>query len=252
MTVEKRHEGRAYVVTGATSGLGRAVAAHLTKQGARIWAIGTSRAGVDAIVGCGEAAGGSVCDVTVEADVERSVTDAVAAFGRLDGGFVNAGIDGDGLPSIEANAEHFLHVLDVNVRGVFLSARTVARHLLGTPGEGHAGAIVINASINGVRVERNFASYNASKAAAISLAKTFSLEWAPRIAVTAVAPGYFPSRMTDPYLSDPAIAGELRAEIPAGRFGVPDELGAVVSFLLSPDATYLTGGCITIDGGRHV
>jgi NAD(P)-dependent dehydrogenase (short-subunit alcohol dehydrogenase family) len=241
-----------YLVTGATSGLGAAVARHLTGEGAAVYAVGTTSEGVADAVARGVAAAGSACDVTNAAATERAVADAEAQLGPLDGAFVNAGIDGDGLPAVDADPEHFLRVLDVNVRGAFLTARTVARRLLARAGDGPAGAIVINASVNGIRPEANFASYNASKAAAISLAKTFALEWAPRVAVTAVAPGYFPSRMTQPYLDDPEIARELRALIPAGRFGDPGELGALVSLLLSPEGAFLTGGCITIDGGRSV
>ncbi len=247
-----RHAGRSYLITGATSGLGRAVAGHLSGEGARIWALGTTKAGVDAVVGAGAAIGGSACDITDNDAVQQAVDLAVDTLGKLDGGFVNAGIDGDGEPALTASSGHFLRVMDVNVRGVFISARCIAGHLLASPGTDIAGSIVINASVNGVRPEVNFASYNASKAAAISLAKTFALEWAPRIAVTAVAPGYFPTRMTEPYLGDADLADELLAHIPARRFGDPAELGALVSYLLSPEAAYLTGGCINIDGGRHV
>ena len=247
-----RHAGRSYLITGATSGLGRAVAGHLSGEGARIWALGTTEAGVDAVVGAGAAIGGSACDITDNDAVQRAVDAAVDALGKLDGGFVNAGIDGDGEPALTSSSSHFLRVLDVNVRGVFISARCIAGHILASQGTDTAGSIVINASVNGVRPEVNFASYNASKAAAISLAQTFALEWAPRIAVTAVAPGYFPTRMTEPYLGDADLADELLAHIPARRFGDPAELGALVSYLLSPEAAYLTGGCINIDGGRHV
>jgi NAD(P)-dependent dehydrogenase (short-subunit alcohol dehydrogenase family) len=118
---------------------------------------------------------------------------------------------------------------------------------------GEGAAIVVNASVNGVRPEARFADYNASKAAAVSLAQTMALDLAERrIAVTAICPGYVRTRMTEPYLDDPQVAGELLADIPAGRFGEPEDVAALVAFLLSDDAGYLTGSVITIDGGRSV
>jgi NAD(P)-dependent dehydrogenase (short-subunit alcohol dehydrogenase family) len=138
-------------------------------------------------------------------------------------------------------------VLDVNVVGAFLLAREAARQM------GPGSAIVVNASINGLRAERGFADYNASKAAAISLAQTMALELAERgIAVSSICPGYIPTPMTMPYLDDPAIAAQLMAEIPAGRFGTPEEVGALVAFLLSTDAAYMTGAVISVAGGRGV
>jgi NAD(P)-dependent dehydrogenase (short-subunit alcohol dehydrogenase family) len=115
------------------------------------------------------------------------------------------------------------------------------------------GAIVINASVNGLRAERGFADYNASKAAAISLAQTMALELGPRgIAVTAICPGYIPTPMTEPYLEDPDTAAELLAQIPVGRFGKPEEVAGLVAFLLSADAGYMNGAVVPIDGGRNV
>ncbi len=166
-------------------------------------------------------------------------------MGRLDAVFVNAGIDGQGVPTLELDAKHFRRVLDVNVVGAFLVARAAAR-LLARP-----GAIVFNASVNALRPERDYADYNASKAAVVALAKTMAIELSGGgIAVTAICPGYFPTRMTAPYLADEGVRAELLAQIPAGRLGDPAEVAALVSFLVSPEAAYLTGGVITIDGGR--
>ena len=215
-----------------------------------MWVLGTTAAGVGAAIGLGAATHGSVCDVTDDAAVAAAVNDMVDAFGAVTGAFVNAGIDGLGVAAVDLDADHFLRVLDVNVRGAFLVARHAARAIrLSSPG---GGSIVLNASVNAIRPEPLFADYNASKAAVVSLAKTLALELAPSIAVTAIAPGYFPSRMADPYLNDPTTAAELRALIPAGRFGEPAELATLVAFLLSPAAAYMTGGVITIDGGRSV
>jgi len=191
--------------------------------------------------------GGSACDVTDGDAVLRSVQDAVAALEGLDGAFVNAGIDGAGVSILELDADHFRRVLDVNVIGAFQVAAAAARAM------SDGSAIVINASVNALRPERYFADYNASKAAVLSLAQTMALELAERgITVSAICPGYIPTPMTDKYLSDPLVAAELLADVPAGRFGKAEEVASLVSFLLSADASYMTGAVVTIDGGRNV
>lgn len=241
--------GRAIVVSGGTSGLGLAAAQRLAAEGARVWILGSRAETVTAALGQLEGvAGGSACDVADEAAVHSALDEALTALGgSLDGAFVAAGIDGEDVPAMELDSSRFKRVLEVNVLGAFHVARAAARSM------GTGAAIVVCASVNGVRPERGFADYNASKAGAVSLAQTMALDLADRrIAVTALCPGYVRTRMTAPYLDDPGIAAELLAEIPAGRFGEPDEVAGLVAYLLGGEATYLTGSVITMDGGRSV
>ena len=239
--------GRRYLVTGGTSGIGRAVAAHLTARGHRVWITGTRPETVGAALSDGVAVGASVCDLADTASVDSAVAEAADGLGGIDGVFANAGIDGEGVEGTALSPERVLRILDVNVVGVLRTAQAAHRHLA------RPGVLVVNASVNALRPEPMFADYNASKAAALSLAQSLALEWSTEgIAVLAVCPGYFPSRMTQPYLDDPATAAELLTHIPAGRFGRPQEIGALLEFLLGPDSHYLTGSAITIDGGRHL
>ena len=212
-----------------------------------MWVLGFSPGGVKAAREQIALAGASVCDVSVEDDVVNAVHAAREAMGGIDGVFVNAGIDGEGLPAAQLDASHFRRVMDVNVLGAFLVARTA----LGAPEP--PSSIVFNASVNALRPELNFLEYNASKAAVVSMAKSLALEVSARgVAVTAVCPGYFPTRMTAPYLDDPGTSQELRARIPAGRFGDLAEIAALVDFLLSSRAAFMTGSVVSIDGGASI
>jgi NAD(P)-dependent dehydrogenase (short-subunit alcohol dehydrogenase family) len=238
---------RRVIVSGATSGLGLAAARRLLDDGAQVWVMGSRQETVDAALSELGAAGGTACDAADEAGVQRAVEEARAALGGLDAAFVNAGIDGEDRNAIDLSADHFRRVLDVNVIGAFLLGRAAAREM--QPGS----ALVFNASVNGVRPEAGFADYNASKAAVIALAKTMALDLADRgIAVSCICPGYVRTRMTAPYLDDRELAPQLLEDIPARRFGRPEEIGALVAFLVSEEAGYLTGSVITIDGGRSV
>ena len=132
----------------------------------------------------------------------------------------------------------------MNVIGVFLLARACARRMPA------GSAIVVNASVNAMRPERGFLDYNVSKAGAAMVARSLALDLAHRgIAVSAVMPGYVPTRMTEPFLADAESRAEIIDGIPVGRLGTPDEVAGLVAYLASAEAAYMTGALVTIDGG---
>ena len=235
------------LISGGTSGIGRACAERLRRDGARVFVLGTSPERVTETVASLDLAGGMACDVSDEAQVDAALASALEALGSLEAVFANAGIDGSGDPAVDLDVEQFRRVLDVNVIGTFLVARAGAR-VLSKP-----GAIVLNASVNALRPETGFTDYNASKAAVVSIAKTMALELsASGIAVVALCPGYFPTRMTAPYLDDATTRAEILARVPAGRVGTLEELASLVAFLVDPRAFYLTGSVVSPDGGSSI
>ena len=238
---------RRVLISGGTSGIGYACAERLAARGQAVWVLGSSDETVAAARARLPLAGAAACDVTDETQVEAAVAAAASGLGGLDGVFVNAGIDGQGVPATELDAAGLRRVLDVNVVGAFLVARAALRSLR------RPGAVVFNASVNAFRPERDFLDYNASKAAVVSIAKSLALELSGQgVAVTALCPGYFPTRMTAPVLDNASTRAELLARIPAGRFGSLPEIAAVVDFLLSPDAAYMTGSVVSLDGGSSI
>jgi NAD(P)-dependent dehydrogenase (short-subunit alcohol dehydrogenase family) len=241
-----RHDGRGVVISGGTSGIGLACARRLREEGARVWIVGTSAETVSAALReLPDGVRGSACDVSDEQAVEAAVAEAGAAFGRIDVAVCNAGIDGQGANALELDVATLRRVLDVNIVGVFLLARACARVM--APGS----AIVVNASVNALRPEGGFLDYNASKAGAAMVARSLALDLAARgISVTAILPGYVPTRMTEPFLRDETSRAEILEGIPFGRLGTPEEVAGLVAYLASPEAAYMTGALVTIDGGR--
>jgi NAD(P)-dependent dehydrogenase (short-subunit alcohol dehydrogenase family) len=259
----RRFRGRAALVTGGSSGIGLAAARRLAAEGAAVLVVGQDRERLDAAVAavraeaaaCARAGGsraapvaGRLGDVTDPASMETAAVDAAGLIGRLDVLVAAAGIDGEGQDVLELDPATFARVLDVNARGLLLSGQAAARRMV-AGGEG--GSVVLVASVNAFQAEPRFADYNASKGAAVLLARSMAIDLADRgVRVNAVCPGYVRTRMTEPYLADPAALEGILGHIPLRRVAEPDEIAATIAFLASAEASYITGSAVIIDGGR--
>ena len=248
--------GRTIIITGAGGGIGSAVAMRLASNGANLVLVDRDAEGLNATAKAVEAAGAQVlpqtADVTSSQDVRGYVEAAMNRFGRIDGFFNNAGIEGPVAPISEYPEDGFDAVLAVNLKGVFLGLRYVLPIMI----EQRRGAIVNTASIAARLGLPGTAAYNATKAGVLALTRTAATETARLgVRVNSVLPGVIETRMTRSLsegfnADDPAAAWDAMAEsAPMGRFGEPDEIAAVAVFLLSDDAGYVTGSDWEADGG---
>lgn len=238
------HTGRVAVVTGAASGIGRATVERLLAEGASVVAVDRSSTGFDWINGH-QSVLTHTGDVTDSNCNDLAVAMAVERFGRLDVLVCNAGIPMSGdvltLPMAELD-----RVLDVNVKAVVLGIRSAVPAMRNVGG----GSIVVTASTSGIGGDPGMWPYNTSKGAVINLVRALALDLGlDRIRVNAVCPGPTETGMTKGILSAPAVYEGLRSKIPLQRWGRASEIAAVVCFLASTDASFITGVAIPVDGG---
>lgn len=236
-------------MTGAGGGIGAATAARLASEGAAVGVIDLQVDGVQNTVANLESAGGRalalVGDVSSAATVADLVRQARERFGRVDILVNNAGINRDAL-AVKLTEEQWDAVMAVNLKAAFLCAQAVQPHMR----EAGGGAIVNTASIAALG-NVGQANYAASKAGVIGLTKTLALEWARYgIRVNCVAPGGTETRMTAGI--PPEIREKLMGTIPLKRFAQPSEIAAVHAFLVSDDASFVTGQVLFADGGASV
>lgn len=253
-----RFEGKTVIVTGAAGGIGRAAAVRFASEGAAIVAVDLEAGPLEETVAAVEAVGGQAhvvtADVTKSDQVKAYVAAAQETFGGVDVLFNNAGIEGV-VTSLEDYPEDtFAAVMGVNVTGVWLGMKHVADAMRHRGG----GAIVNTASIAGLGGTPGLIAYGASKHAVIGMTKTAALELAAaEIRVNAVCPSPIETRMMRSIEAgaspeDPEAFKKTATEsMPLGRYGEPEEVAALVAFLASEEAAYITGGIYPIDGGRR-
>lgn len=240
--------GSVAVVTGGASGIGRETSLALGKAGVKL-VIGNRNAqqGEDVVAAIKDAGGVAVfqqTDVTDAPQVRALVERAVQEFGSLDLAFNNAGVDGELKPLHEQSLESAIKVMDVNVNGVFYAMKYEIEQMLK---QGH-GAIVNTSSILGLKGTAKFGPYVASKHAVIGLTRSAALDYAQRgIRINAVAPGPIETPMLSSITGgDPQSFGQA---VPMGRIGQPREITNAVLWLLSDEASFVTGHVLTADGG---
>lgn len=242
-------DGKVAVVTGASKGIGAAIARALAEEGAAVVVnYASSRAGADAVVDAITAAGGRAIavqgDVSKAAEAQGLIEAAVAAFGRLDVLVNNSGIY-EFAALEEVTEAHYRRLFDVNVLGVLLTSQAAARHL------GEGGSIVNVSSVAASVQPATTAVYSGTKGAVNVISGVLAKELAPRgIRVNVVSPGYVVTEGTQTAgITGSEMEAGMVAQTPLGRAGRPDDIGGVVAFLASDDARWVTGEDIRVGGG---
>jgi NAD(P)-dependent dehydrogenase (short-subunit alcohol dehydrogenase family) len=245
-----RLDGKVCLVTGASRGLGRAMALALAEAGADVAAVARSEKAIEetaaAIKTLERRALAVPCDVHETKSVNAMIDRVVTEFGRLDVVINNAG-GGDLKPIIDMTEEEWLRTVDLNVNAMFRICKAVGPHMI----KQRSGKIINMSSMYGLVGEKNVVAYCASKGAILQLTRALALEWAEHnITVNALAPGYIYTERTSRVFDNPELGEMFSKRVPLGRIGQPQELGPLVVYLASSASDFMTGSVIVIDGGQ--
>ena len=244
-------DGKVMLVTGGGSGIGRATALKLAREGAKLMIADYALEGGERTVRMIAETGGTAnfvhTDVSIAAQVEAMISRTLATYGRLDGAFNNAGIEGRMGTTVDTSEENFDRTIAINLKGVWLCMKYEIPQML----KQGAGAIVNTASVAGVVGIERLPAYNASKHGVVGLTRTAALEYAAKnIRVNCVCPGAIRTPMTERIIDSGGMSEQdaIAAE-PVGRWGKPEEIAEGVVWLLSDAASFVTGHPMVVDGG---
>ena len=241
-------QGKTAIITGGGSGFGRETAIKLAQRGANISVVDVSKEqGEETVKLCKQLGTNAIfieADVSKVEDVKRYVSQTVEHFGQIDLFFNNAGISGSGVRTLDCSEEEFDAIVNVNLKGAFYGLKYVVNEMLKTGG----GSIVNTASLGGIVGMPTLGPYSATKHGIVGLTKTIAGEYGrDNIRINAIAPGTNETPMVKAF--PPEAIKAMGEAVPMGRLGQPHEVGNVVAFLLSDEASYIHGAVISIDGG---
>ncbi|QYG91045.1 SDR family oxidoreductase [Iamia sp. SCSIO 61187] len=243
--------GQVAVITGGGSGIGLSMATALAQAGSDVCLWGrrpelVERAAAD-LAALGRRTLGLSVDVTDEGAVEAAMARTLETFGRVDTCIANAGVGGGGTPFLETSLEEFRRVQRTNVEGAFLTLREAAKPMVA---QGDGGSLVGIASLAAIHGQPRGQSYAASKGGLISMIKAIAIELARHdIRANAVLPGWTMTPMAEPVLTWDRFREKVLPRMPVGRWGLPDDFGAVAVYLASPASAFHTADTLLLDGG---
>lgn len=248
--VPNRFADQVALVVGGAQGIGKAIAVRLAREGALVVIADIDRKNLSATAQEISRSGGSVettvCDVRVESQVKRMVAGVIREHGHIDVLMQIAGV-AKAAPLLKTTTRHYDWIMDTNVKGSFLVARSVLPHMV----KRRRGKLVFMASTNSWDAEAELAPYNISKAGVFLLAKTIAREFGRYgINSNALGPGFIRTRLSEWVLDHPAFAAKYKNLIPLGRIGEPEDVAGPAAFLASRDSDYVNGALLFVDGGQ--